>query len=547
MEAKVARADDVRDGELREVEVGGKKCLLLNCDGELRAFGARCTHYDGPLAKGLLHHGRLVCPWHQGTFDARTGDLLEPPPLSGLTRFDVRVESGDVYIERPDDAPRQRTMPMAGRTPGDERTFVVVGGGAAGAAAVEGLRQHGFGGRIVLIVREGRRPYDRPNLSKDYLAGSATADWLPLRPASFYEKHAVELLEAEVTSLDATARRLELAGAPAMTPDAVLVCTGGTPRRLGVPGADLPGVFTLRSWSDCDAIIAAAQAAAGGADEGEAQGTERGSGKGADTSTGAARAVVVGASFIGMETAASLRRRGLEVTLVAPDTTPLATQLGPQVGAFLQARHEEHGVRFCLGRTVARFDGGDRLRAVQLDDGSRLTADVAVVGVGVEPATTFIANADLNDDRGLDVDEELRVNRHGVWAAGDIACYPEPHTGGRTRIEHWRLAEQLGRAAAASMAGKGAPFAGVPAFWTEQFGLRVASVGVGRDWDDSFAVGDVAAGDFTVFFTRGDKLVSAVGTRDLDLAAFAELMRTGRLPRPDDVRGRDEAGLARLL
>ena len=167
MEERVARAADLRDGELREVEVGGKKCLLLACDGALRAFGARCTHYDGPLAKGLLHDGRLVCPWHQGTFDARTGDLLEPPPLSGLTPFAVRVESGDVYVDRPDDAPRQRAMPMAGREPGDERTFVVLGGGAAGAAAVEGLRQYDFTGRIVLVVREGRRPYDRPNLRKD--------------------------------------------------------------------------------------------------------------------------------------------------------------------------------------------------------------------------------------------------------------------------------------------------------------------------------------------------------------------------------------------
>ena len=521
MEEKVARAADLRDGELREVEVGGKKCLLLACDGALRAFGARCTHYDGPLAKGLLHDGRLVCPWHQGTFDARTGDLLEPPPLSGLTSFEVRVESGDVYVDRPDDAPRQRAMPMAGREPGDERTFVVLGGGAAGAAAVEGLRQYGFTGRIVLVVREGRRPYDRPNLSKDYLAGAATADWLPLRPASFYEKHAIELLETEVTSLDAATRRLAFADGTSMTPDAVLVCTGAAPRRLDVPGSDLPGVFTLRSWSDCDAIIAAAQ--------------------------GAARAVVVGASFIGMETAASLRERGLEVTVVAPDETPLAAQLGPQVGAFLRARHEDHGVRFRLGRTIACFDGEDRLRAAQLDDGSRLDADLVIVGVGVEPATGFIMNAPRGADGSLEVDEELRVNGHGVWAAGDIASYPEAHVGGRTRIEHWRLAEQMGRAAAASMAGKGAPFAGVPAFWTQQFGLRVVSVGVGRGWDDTFAVGDVAGGDFTVFFARGDVLVAAAGTRDLDLAAFSELMRADRLPRPGDLRGRDDAGLARLL
>ena len=534
MEERVAKAADLRDGELREVEVGGKKCLLLACDGELRAFGARCTHYDGPLARGLLHDGRLVCPWHQGTFDARSGDLLEPPPLSGLTPFAVRVESGDVYVDRPEDAPRQRAMPMAGRDAGDERVYAVVGGGAAGAAAVEGLRQQGFGGRIVLVVREGRRPYDRPNLSKDYLAGSATADWLPLRPASFYEKHAIELLEAEVTSLDAATRRLEFADDTSMTPDAVLVCTGGTPRRLDAPGSGLPGVFTLRSWSDCDAIIAAAQ----GAGEG---------GEGAAAGEGPVRAVVVGASFIGMETAAGLRERGLEVTVVAPDETPLAAQLGPQVGAFLQARHEAHGVQFRLGRTVARFDGDGRLRAAQLDDDSRLDADLVIVGVGVEPATGFIMNAPRGADGSLEVDEELRVNGHGVWAAGDIASYPEAHVGGRTRIEHWRLAEQMGRAAAASMAGKGAPFAGVPAFWTQQFGLRVTSVGVGRGWDDSFAVGDVLGGDFTVFFVRSGALVAAAGTRDLDLAAFAELMRVGRLPRPDDLRGRDEAGLARLL
>ncbi|MGD0998228.1 MAG: FAD-dependent oxidoreductase [Thermoleophilia bacterium] len=521
MEDKVARADELREDELREVQVGGKKVLLLRCGGVVRAYGARCPHYDAPLAKGLLHDGRLVCPWHQGTFDAGTGDLLEPPPLSGLTAFPARIDDGDVYVDRPDDAPRQRTMPMAGRDPGEKRTFAVVGGGAAGAAAVEALRQHGFAGRVVLISREDRRPYDRPNLSKDYLTGTASADWLPLRPASFYERHDIELRCAAVTRLDAATRRIELDDGTSMTPDAVLIATGGLARRVEAPGADLAGVFTLRSWSDCDAVIAAAE--------------------------GAAHAVVVGASFIGMETAASLRERGLEVTVVAPEPAPLAAQLGGEVGGLLRARHEERGVRFALERTVARFDGDGRVRAAELDDGSRLDADLVVIGVGVAPATSFIVNAPLNDDGGLDVDDQLRVNGDGVWAAGDIARYPEPHVGGRVRIEHWRLAEQLGRAAAASMAGRGAPFSAVPGFWTQQFGLRVACVGVGRGWDGTIAVGDVAGGDFTVFYTCGDALVAAAGTRDLDLAAFSELMRRGRLPRPDDLRGRPDAGLARLL
>jgi NADPH-dependent 2,4-dienoyl-CoA reductase/sulfur reductase-like enzyme/nitrite reductase/ring-hydroxylating ferredoxin subunit len=521
MEHTVARETELPAGTLREVDAGGTKVLLIGGADGVRAFGARCPHYDAPLADGLLHDGRLMCPWHGGTFDAHTGDLLEPPPLAGLAPLAVRVADGDVIVDLPDRPSRQRTMPMAERDRDDRRTFAVVGGGAAGGAAVEALRQHGFTGRIVLISREDRGPYDRPNLSKDYLAGTAGADWLPLRPESFYERHAIELRCAAVERLDVATSRLEFTDGTTLTPDAVLIATGGTPRRLDVPGADLPGVFTLRSWSDCDAIIAALE--------------------------GAAAAVVVGASFIAMETAASLRERGLEVTVVAPDAVPLATQLGAELGGYLQARHERHGVRFRLGRTVARVDGDDRVCAVELDDGSRIDAALVVAGIGVAPATGFVANVEVNDDGSLDVDDELRVNDHGVWAAGDVARYPEAHVGGRARIEHWRLAEQLGRAAAASMAGHGRPFAAVPGFWTQQFGLRVAYVGVGRDWDETIVVGDIGRGDFTVVYAHGERLVAAAGTRDLDLAAFSELMRLDRLPRRAELRGGADAGLVDLL
>ncbi len=522
MEHRVARDDELPDGSLLEVDAGGKKLLLLRHDGALRAYGARCPHYDGPLARGLLHDGRLLCPWHQGTFAAASGDLLEPPPLAGLTPFAVRVdEAGDVLVDRPDDAPRQRTMPMTAHSAADARTFCVIGGGAAGAAAVEALRQHGFAGRIVLVSREDTRPYDRPNLSKDYLAGTAGADWLPLRPVSFYEKHGIELLTVEVRRLDAATRRVELADGGVLEPDAVLLATGGAPRPLDAPGADLAGVHTLRSWADCDAIIASLE--------------------------GATRAVVVGASFIAMEGAASLRERGLEVTVVAPDEVPLERQLGAAIGGFLQRRHEEHGVRFRLGRTVARLTGAGRVREVELDDGARLGADVVLVGIGVRPLTGFVANAATNQDGSLDVDAELRVNERGVWAAGDVARYPEAHIGDRVRIEHWRLAEQLGRAAAASMAGHGAPFTGVPAFWTQQFGLRLPFVGVAGAWDDTVVLGDLPSGDFTVAFARGGRLTAAAGTRDLDLVAFVELMRTDRLPALQKLRAAGESALTGLL
>jgi NADPH-dependent 2,4-dienoyl-CoA reductase/sulfur reductase-like enzyme/nitrite reductase/ring-hydroxylating ferredoxin subunit len=522
MEHRVTGAGELPEGRLLEGDAGGKKVLLLRQDGVLRAYGARCPHYDAPLAHGLLHDGRLVCPWHQGTFDAVTGDLLEPPPLAGLTPLAVHVdERGDVLVDRPDNAPRQRTMPMAARADDDPRTFCVIGGGAAGAAAVEALRQHGYTGRIVLVDREGRRPYDRPNLSKDYLAGTAGADWLPLRPASFYERHGIELLAAEARRLDAVSRRLELDDGTVLTPDAVLVASGGVARTLAIDGADLPGVHTLRSWSDCDALVASLE--------------------------GAAQAVVVGASFIAMEGAASLRERGLEVTVVAPDEVPLERQLGAGIGGFLQRRHEEHGVRFLLGRTVARIGGGERVREVVLDDGSRLTADVVLVGIGVRPATDFVANATVNADGSFDVDAELRLSDSGVWAAGDVARYPESHVGDRVRIEHWRLAEQLGRAAAASMTGHGAPFTAVPAFWTQQFGLRLAFVGVAGAWDDTVVLGDLPGGDFTVTFTRGDRLMAAAGTRDLDLAAFVELMRTGGLPAADELRAAGDGAFASRL
>ena len=300
----------------------------------------------------------------------------------------------------------------------------------------------------------------------------------------------------------------------------MLIASGARPRRLSVPGADLPGVFALRSQEDAEVLVAAA---------GDAE-----------------RAVVVGASFIGMEAAASLVHRGLDVTVVGPGSTPFEHVLGADVGSMVQACHTEHGTCFALGRGVSRIAGDGAVRGVELDDGTLLEADLVVVGVGVQPVTDYVRGADLDPDGGLPVDEHLRV-APGVWAAGDVARYREPHTGADVRIEHWRLAEQHGRAAAADIAGRGGPFAGVPFFWTQHFDLELGYAGAGQEWEEVLVIGDSAARDFTAFYSRGDRLVAACGTQRDEIGAFVELMRVDALPAAEALRGRQKAGLPSLL
>ncbi len=521
MEERVAGKGDLRDGQMTTVLVGGKKVLLAKVDGRFYATSARCPHWGGPLPEGTLNGPRLLCPWHKATYDVRRGDLLEPPSLDGIAAFRVRVEGEDVFVDRSEEPRRGRTMPMyACDLAADARVVAVIGGGGGAAAAVEALRQECFIGRIVMISPEEEWPYDRPNLSKDFLAGELDAKWLPLRSPEFYDEHTIEHLVARVTELDVGTRRLTLEDGSTMTPDAVLIAGGARPRRLDVPGADLAGVFTLRSQADAVALGAAA--------------------------AGARRAVVVGASFIGMEAAASLARRGLEVIVTGPESTPFERILGEDVGRVVQACHAEHGVRFALGRGVARFVGEGTVRAVELDDGTALDADLVVVGVGVRPATEFVRGVELDADGGLPVDERLRV-APGVWAAGDVARYREPHTGRDVRIEHWRLAEQHGRAAAADIAGRGGPFAGVPFFWTQHFDLELGYAGVGQGWSEVILTGEPEQRDFTAFYADGDRLVAACGTQRAEIGAFVELMREGRLPGPGDMRGRRRAGLAELL
>ncbi len=508
----VAKTSELENGEMKQVSADGKEILLACVNGTVHAVGAHCTHYGAPLVEGVLSGERIVCPWHHACFNITTGDLQEPPALDALPHYEVKLENDQVIVRVADDAQDRRTPPMAkrdkGRDPKDERLFVIAGGGAAGYAAAQTLREDGFTGRIVMITRENHLPYDRPNLSKEYLQGNAEPEWLPLRSDDFFAEHDIEVIQGkEITSVNTAEKTITFGdggGGEILRFDALLVATGGEPRKLPFQSQAQSNVFLLRSYDDSDAIIAAAV-----------------KGK---------RAVVIGSSFIGMEVASSLAARGCAVTVVAPDEVPFQKILGAEIGKLFQDIHEENGVKFRLGASVAGFAGPNQVTAVILENGELLEADLVVVGVGVKPATGFLEGITLHQDGGVIVDEHLRA-AEGLYAAGDIAYFPHPLTGELTRIEHWRTAMQQGRIAAHNMAGKEASYDSVPFFWTRQFDVGLLYVGHAQQWHEIIYQGDVATRDFLAFYMKENRVLAVAGmNRDQEMAAIEELMRLHRMP-----------------
>ncbi len=483
--------DQIPEGGFVRGHAHGSPVLLSRIDGAFHAVGAACAHYGAPLDEGLQTGCVIRCPWHHACFDLRTGEAVRAPALSPLPTFAVEVSRGFVRV----------VGPSTGRRPGALRpgpAVVVVGAGAAGAAAVETLRDEGFSGPITLIGREPGPPVDRPNLSKDYLAGAAPEEWLLLRDEAYYAERDIRLLSGvEVLRVDTVERRVALSDGTSLAYGACLLATGADPVRLPIPGADAPHVFTLRSLADSRGI--------------------------ARTATGSRRAVVIGASFLGLEAAASLRARGLDVHVVAPEALPLARLLGTAVGSAVKAAHERGGIVFHLDRTplaVAK-DG------VLLSDGSHLAADLVVMGVGVRPAVALAEGAGLVLDRGVVVDATLRTSSTRVWAAGDIARWPDPHTGETQRVEHWSLAQRQGQVAARNMLGAEEVFDAVPFFWSIHHDLCINVVGFPAGWERADVHGDLEARDAAIAFRRGAKTlaVATVGRDRLCLEASVLLER----------------------
>lgn len=483
---------DIADGGVLRGHVAGEPALLARRGSEVFAIGGECTHYHGPLAEGLVVGDTVRCPWHHACFSLRTGEALRAPALDPVACWRVEERAGTVFA-------REKRAPAArpSRSPADAPASVaIVGGGAAAQAAAEMLRREGYEGPVAMFSADGDRPCDRPNLSKDYLAGTAPEDWLPLRPAEFYAEHRIALaLDAEVAAIDPKARELRLADGTRHSWGALLLATGAEPIRLTVPGGDLPHVRTLRSVADCRELIARARTAR--------------------------RAVVVGASFIGLEAASALRARGLDVDVVAPEAVPMERVFGGEVGHLVRRVHERHGVRFHLGNTVASIDAA----SVATSGGERIPADLVIVGIGVRPRTTLAEQAGIATDRGVLVDACLETGIPGIWAAGDIARWPDPLTGEKLRIEHWVVAERQGQTAARNMLGMRERFGQVPFFWTQQHDLTLSYTGHAERWDRIEIDGSLDAYDAAVTYWRqGRKLaVLTIGRDRAGLAAEHEL------------------------
>ncbi len=508
----VAKRSELSRNEMKVVDAGGTKVLLYRIKDDFFATSPICPHYGAPLDEGIMSDGRIICPWHHSAFDIESGDLLEPPSCDAIVSYEVQVTGNDVSVYLPEETRDRRLPSMTKRYDDqDDRTFVVAGGGASGYSAVQTLREDGFKGRIVMVTPENRLPYDRPNLSKEYLQGEAPMEWMPLRPKGFFDQYDIEVLtERSIKSVDSRARIVTFDNGDRLPYAKLLLAMGGKARKLDIPGSALGNIFTLRSFADSDLIIDAAK-----------------TGK---------KVVIVGGGFIGMESAYSLRERDLEVTVVVNEDIPLQRAFGPDIGKLLKKRHEKHGIRFKLGRTVREFTGAGTVSAVVLDNDETIETDFVIVGVGVDPASDRIQGIKIGNDGSVTVDEFL-MSEENIYAAGDIASFPDWRTPSRSRIEHWRTAEQQGRIAAHNMMGQTVTYRSIPFFWTAQAGLHLRYVGHAAQWDEIITQGKIEDANFISYFVKDDKVLAAAGIgRDKQMIAIGELMRQDCMPTPNEIR-----------
>jgi apoptosis-inducing factor 3 len=497
-EVFAARIDELQNGQMKEVTVGENKLVLAKVDDRFYAVGGNCPHLKAPLAKGALCGTQLYCPWHHSAFDITTGELQEPPALDCLPTYEVKVQGNEVYVT----TISKQKVPNTNITLFPDKTFVIVGGGAAGLMAAQTLRQEGFDGKLVMITKEALPPYDRTMLSKKFLSGKMEAEKLPLRQEEFFEQHRIDLWTGkEVKTVDATTKTILLEDGSQLNYDKLLVATGGEPNSLQLPGANLENVCLLRSEADAERILEKAKAAK--------------------------RVCIIGSSFIGLETAASLKTLGLDVTVLVKDAVPFEKIFGREIGQWFLDLHTEKGVTMKTATEVESIAGNAKVEHVVLKNGERIEADLVVVGIGVHPKTDFLQGVELDEkDGSVRVDEHLQAAAD-VYAAGDIARYPDGRRNEPIRVEHWRLAQQHGYITALNMLGKTCSVDDiVPFFWTNQYDQRLSYVGHAEDWDEVMMDGSVADKKFLAFYLKSGKVqaLASMG-RDVESNKIEDAMR----------------------
>lgn len=482
--SKGVLASQISDGGMIQGQAGGEDAILVRRGHEFFAVGASCPHYGGPLVKGLIVGDELRCPLHHACFNLRTGEALRAPAFDSIPCWRVERNGETVFVREKIAA--QVPKPTSSTQQQYPSSVVIVGGGAAGLAAAEMLRRKGYDGALTMFSSDDFPPCDRPNLSKEFLAGTAPEEWIPLRSPDFYTSQKIDLvLNARVVEIDVRQNQVQLENGNSYGFEALLLATGAEPIKLPIPGASASQLHYLRTFSDSRTLV--------------------------EKTASAKQVVIVGASFIALEVAASLRERGVAVHIVAPGDVPLGRAFGPQIGNFIQGLHESHGVAFHMGETVARLDG----RQVTLSGGSKLDADFLLLGVGVRPSLALAEQAGLTLDRGVLVNEYLETSAPRIFAAGDIARWPDAYSGQALRIEHWVVAERQGQVAARNILGYRERFDAVPFFWTSQYGVSIKYVGHADKWDTVEVDGSPEAKNCTVTYKLGGRNL-AIATIERD-------------------------------
>jgi len=499
----------IKEDELKEnvpisVKIGKKTVLLVRSDNRIHAIAGKCPHYGALLQNGLLLDHVLTCPWHNARFDITSGKMKSPPAADDLALYEVKVEDGIVYVRKAAGvAPSEKDEDREKHARKGERIFLIVGAGAAGSSAAVTLRKEGFDGRVIMLTEEGEFPYDRPNLSKDYLTGEVKREWMILKPEEFYRDLEIEVLRNyKVIGVDVNERKITFAHETQMKYDRLLVATGGIPRTPPISGTEFDGFFLLRSFADAEDILSRLDRTK--------------------------RVVIIGAGFIGLESASALRKRDIEVHLVAPELVPLERVFGAMIGNRIKAEHEKSGVYFHSGVTAEEIKKNGSTARILLSDQSGIEADMIIAGIGIVPAVGFLEESGLVETGAIPVNEFLQTENENVFAAGDVAVVPDSITGEKRRIEHWVEALRQGQHVARSMLGKKSDYSEVPFFWTHQYEMEIRYVGYVKSPDMIKFRGDAAGESFVAGFYEKGRLKAAAGLgREKEIILLGEILKAG--------------------